>query len=269
MEGKSMIRPFHPDEIPQEIKRKIGMIYRIASPRRQGYTSQVAIIGSERGTFVKGSRFCGWLANEVCVLDALGATSVPVPAVLGFTEEMDGEQPQAWLLMEHLKGETVRHALFYEHDPAKRAQILFAFGEVLARIHETPVPDKWIGQGGNWLDLILVQAEHNLNNGEVKALAGLLEQLKKNKPATFRQTLIHGDYTIDNVIVHNGKVSGVIDWSGSAFGDPRYDVVLAIRPKPNAFQTDEDLDAFFAGYGEKIVSEEEYRYFAEGLYSFF
>jgi aminoglycoside phosphotransferase (APT) family kinase protein len=61
----------------------------------------------------------------------------------------------------------------------------------------------------------------------------------------------------------------VIDWSGSAFGDPRYDVALAIRPKPNAFQTDEDLDAFFAGYGEKIVSEEEYRYFAEGLYSFF
>jgi aminoglycoside phosphotransferase (APT) family kinase protein len=142
--------PIYPDEIPQEIKRKIGMIYRISSPRRQGYTSQVAIIGSERGTFVlkrsKGSRFCGWLANEVCVLDALGATSVPVPAVLGFTEEMDGEQPQAWLLMEHLKGETVRHALLHEHDLVKRAQILFAFGEVLARIHETPVPDQWIGQ---------------------------------------------------------------------------------------------------------------------------
>lgn len=82
-------------------------------------------------------------------------------------------------------------------------------------------------------------------------------------------TLIHGDFTIDNVLVHDGKISGVIDWSGGAFGDPRYDVSLAVRPKPNAFQDRLDLDIFFKGYGKELITCDDFTYFADGLYEFF
>src|SRR5699024_388531 len=97
----------------------------------------------------------------------------------------------------------------------------------------------------------------------------LLKKIKLNKPNQFKQTLIHGDYTIDNVLVHNGVISGVIDWAGGAYGDPRYDVSLAVRPKPNAFENVLERELFFEGYGGKIIKNEEFDYFVNGLYEFF
>lgn len=80
---------------------------------------------------------------------------------------------------------------------------------------------------------------------------------------------IHGDYTIDNVLVSDGIITGIIDWSGGAYGDPRYDVSIAIRPKPNLFQDEIDRQIFFEGYGEKIINYKEYDYFVNGLNEFF
>lgn len=102
----------------------------------------------------------------------------------------------------------------------------------------------------------------------VDGTAELLEQLKSQKPADIGQTLIHGDCTIDNVLLQGGTVSGFIDWSGGAHGDPRYDVALAIRPQDGLFETEEDFAAFFGGYGDRIITDEEYDYF-NGLYEFF
>ncbi len=36
--------------------------------------------------------------------------------------------------------------------------------------------------------------------------------------------LIHGDYNFDNILSKDGKISGVIDWEGSMYGDFLYDV---------------------------------------------
>ena len=74
--------------------------------------------------------------------------------------------------------------------------------------------------------------------------------------------------TVDNVLVHNGKVTGIIDWSGGAFGDSRYDVSLAIRPKPHVFEWDTDKLCFFEGYGENILTKGDYEYFIN-LYEYF
>ncbi|SHR51791.1 Aminoglycoside phosphotransferase [Mycobacteroides abscessus subsp. abscessus] len=58
---------------------------------------------------------------------------------------------------------------------------------------------------------MLYQAEYNFNNHEVDGTKELLERLKVEKPEEYKQTLIHGDFTIDNVIVSNGIIIGVID----------------------------------------------------------
>lgn len=97
----------------------------------------------------------------------------------------------------------------------------------------------------------------------------MLEEIKRKKPGNYKQVLIHGDYTIDNVLVSNGEITGIIDWSDGAYGDPRYDVSLAIRPKPNAFNNDSDKQLFFEGYGKKIIDNSIYDYYVNGLYEFF
>jgi len=37
--------------------------------------------------------------------------------------------------------------------------------------------------------------------------------------------VVHWDFTPDNVLVHDGRVTGVIDWEGVRAGDPRFDLV--------------------------------------------
>jgi aminoglycoside phosphotransferase (APT) family kinase protein len=81
--------------------------------------------------------------------------------------------------------------------------------------------------------------------------------------------LIHGDFTVDNVLIAKGRVTGVIDWAGGGPGDPRYDLALAIRPRETGlFQEPPDRHAFFEGYGMAGLSAAEYDYFVK-LYEFF
>jgi len=37
--------------------------------------------------------------------------------------------------------------------------------------------------------------------------------------------IVHWDFTPDNVLTHDGRVTGVIDWEGARPGDPRFDLV--------------------------------------------
>ncbi|HZG84230.1 aminoglycoside phosphotransferase family protein [Paenibacillus sp.] len=261
--------PIKVDEIPNEIIDCLDSINDIKFPR-QGHTSDVGIVESAKGRFIlkrtKGKQYCSWLTNEVRILKYLNNTPLPIPNVYLFVEQT--KENQSWALLQYFEGETLRQALPNEKNKNKKHEMIFEFGAVLAQIHSTPCP-KDIMWDSDWLEEMLRRAEFNLKNDSVDGTPELLEELKTNKPAPVKNTLIHGDFTIDNVIFHDGKVTSVIDWSGGAFGDPRYDLSLAIRPKPNAIETKSEIDAFFEGYGKKILDEREYKYFENGLYAFF
>lgn len=261
--------PISLQEIPDEITDFAGTIKSIKFPR-QGYTSDVGIIESDRGRFVIkrsiGEQYCSWLSQEVNTLRGLLNTKLPVPQIYRAVELE--EKNQVWALMHFFEGETLRHALRNEHNTDRRHQLIFNFGNTLATIHSTPCPGELIGDTV-WLDAMISRAEYNLKHYKVDGTAELLHFLKTNRPVSIKNTLIHGDFTIDNVLVSGEKITGIIDWSGGGFGDPRYDLSLAIRPKPNAFETKSDLDVFFDGYGTRILNEQEYRYFKEGLNEFF
>jgi aminoglycoside phosphotransferase (APT) family kinase protein len=263
------MKPIAIQEIPKHIQNDVGTIYAIHFPK-QGYTSDVGIIETANGTYVvkraKGERFCASLAKDAKVLTCLSSTALPIPTLYRFHETK--HKKEAWALLEYIEGETLRQALEKETNEAKRQEMIFRFGEMLAKIHSTPCPRELIGQKP-WLDEMLEKAAYHLAHDHVDGTAELLDELMKKRPAPCPPTLIHGDFTIDNVLVRDGNIAGVIDWSGGAFGDPRYDAALAIRPKRNAFQHESDVIVFFEGYGQKPITKEEYEYFANGLYEFF
>lgn len=268
----SILDPFQIKEIPQSIKKELGTIHNITFPR-QGSTSNVGIVKCDKGLVVlkraTGQQYSEWLKKESTVLQVLAHTDLPVPSVYQFLEQANSaHEMQSWLCMEFLQGETIREVLTDEKDASIRHEILSSFGEELRRIHNTSCPPE-LKRQTPWLEEMLKQAESNLNFEATEGTPELLEHLKLNQPSSHPQTLIHGDCTIDNFLVAQGKIVGIIDWSGGAYGDPRYDVALATRPKPNLFQASSDYQAFFDGYGEKIITEEQYVYFADGLYEFF
>ena len=245
---------------------RLGAIHRLSFPQ-QGCTSDSAIAEGERGAYLikrsRGPQFSAWLAQEYRVLTALAASPLPVPRPHQF---LPGAE--AWLVMDCLPGASLRIVLQGNPAPATRSHLLRAFGQVLAKIHATPAPPSLTQDDRPWLDRMLDMAAYNLAHYQVGGSPELLERLQGNRPADVPATLIHGDFTLDNVLVAGDALSGIIDWSGGDWGDRRYDLALAVRPEPEAFGNPGDVKAFFEGYGSQPLSDDEYRYF-NGLYEFF
>ncbi|HLG64476.1 MAG TPA: aminoglycoside phosphotransferase family protein [Ktedonosporobacter sp.] len=268
----SMIQhvPLTPDLFPQEIKAFLGEVHTLAYPR-QGYTSNITIVGCERGTYVvkhsPGEQFSNWLAQEHRVLQGLKNVPLPLPQPYHYMQRYLSGAPEAWLVMGYLPGNSLREIAEAERDQAVKRQILYAVGQALAKLHSLPVPPSLLAESQEpWLDRMLKQAQFNLQHYEVDGDAQLLQQLERQRPSMVPPTLIHGDFAVDNVLIADGKVSGIIDWAWGAVGDPRYDLTLAIRPKEGIFP--EDIQAFLDGYGSAGLSEDEYEYFTN-LYEFF
>lgn len=171
--------------------------------------------------------------------------------------------------MDYIDGISLREYLSREPCLKDKEKAISNFGICLKKIHECPCPVELLKNDNTWLDTMLIKAEYNLSHYTVDGSQELLNRLKEVRPKQIDNTLIHGDFTIDNVLVNECNIVGVIDWSGAAFGDPRYDIALAIRPKLNAFDNERDKDIFYNAYGKFKITEEEYDYFEEGIYSFF
>jgi aminoglycoside phosphotransferase (APT) family kinase protein len=61
------------------------------------------------------------------------------------------------------------------------------------------------------------------------------------------RVLLHGDYHFSNVLLHEGEISGIIDWEYAAMGDPRWDVANAYSQLVD-FDAAGAADAFLAAY---------------------
>jgi aminoglycoside phosphotransferase (APT) family kinase protein len=261
---------FEIDEIPRPIRAALEPITSIAFPA-QGMTSQVALIESAgvRWVVKRADRppFHDWLTQEYRVLQALGTTGLPAPVVLVLVTRAGGVGPDHWLLMSYLPGETLEARLQANPPPEIRRHLLMSFGALLGRIHRLPAPAV-LARDEPWVELRLKEAAYNVAHYPVDGSHELLEQLRQTRPRPVAPTVIHGDFTLDNVLVTDDEVTGVIDWSQGAIGDPRHDLSVCTQQKAGAFQYPDDLEAFYAGYGGTRLEADEREYFL-GLDEFF
>ncbi|WP_342598068.1 aminoglycoside phosphotransferase family protein [Psychrobacillus sp. FSL H8-0483] len=252
--------------IPSQFEKFLGKINSFSYPKRQGATSEVALLHTDKGQFVckvaSKLKYREWLSQEADIMKCLNAeTDLPLPTYFHFVEN----EEKSYLLMSLEEGVTLREALQQFPSDAEKCALIQSFGELLQQLHETQPPTDWITEE-NWLDTQLQKAAYNLQNYEVDGNQELLDQLIKHPPIRSKQVLIHGDCTIDNVLVSNGRVQTFIDLSGAAYGDPRCDIALAIRSiKDNEAM----IKAFYKGYSLQMITKEEFDYFDGGLYEFF
>lgn len=244
----------------------LSKIQSFSYPKKQGATSEVIFLHTDNGQFVckiaKKSPYRDWLKKEAVSMKCLNdETSLPIPIFYQISETKE----ESYLLMSQENGIPLREALQQTSDDSEKLALIKSFGVLLKQLHETIPPPSCVTEV-SWLDEQLENATYNLQNYNVDGDQPLLEKLKREKPVPCEQTLIHGDCTIDNVLVLNGKVHMFIDLAGAAYGDPRYDIALAIR----SIRNNQDMvNAFFKGYRLRIITAEEFAYFDEGLYEFF
>ncbi|HEY8802696.1 MAG TPA: phosphotransferase [Candidatus Dormibacteraeota bacterium] len=68
--------------------------------------------------------------------------------------------------------------------------------------------------------------------------------------------LVHGDYCLPNVLVSQGKLSGLIDVGGTGLGDPRQDLAAGVWTLQYNFGKDFARD-FLDAYGAPAMTDEE------------
>ncbi|MER2262633.1 MAG: phosphotransferase [Psychrobacillus sp.] len=126
-------------------------------------------------------------------------SGIPVPIVYSVIVE----DSYAVMLMEWIKGLPVLQML--KEKPAIAHQLGVEFGKTHATIHQVTVPESLEIRIPNWLTPIGTEKK-------------IFEKLSLAK-----ESLIHLDFHPLNVLTDGSKITGVIDWTNAAIGDPRFD----------------------------------------------
>jgi len=174
------------------------------------------------------------MGREYRVLSALRSTAVPVPRTLLFGAAEDG-LGVPFYVMERVVGHICRDALpaGYAETAHARAAIGGALIDVLAALHTTAPGEVGLSDFGRPQGFMERQLRRwaeqwqRSKRTEVTALDALRDDLARTMPTQERGAIVHGDYRLDNVLLHPahpGEIVGVLDWEMSTLGDPLADL---------------------------------------------
>lgn len=254
-------------EIPEQIAAHLPSASRLEYPT-QGMTSDVAFAtGRERSVVVKRCAreiYVPWLRREHTVLRSLANLDLPIPRAIAYREVPADAGPEAWLVISRLRG-TLLCSAISDGGASDRIRLLAALGELLKRLHATTPPPA-LTHASDWIARTLAEGRANLDWCD--GTRELMLELERTRPRAVRETLIHGDLALDNVLVDERGALALIDWSQGDSGDHRYDLAVALRTSPPVTLTDADLRAFHDSYGAAPLTAETRLWF-ERLYEFF
>ena len=178
------------------------------------------------------------MAREHRVMAALGDTAVPVPRMLHFCADAD-VLGQPFYVMQRVEGHIVTSALpsGYADEPSQRATLSQALVGVLADLHAVDPAAVGLAEFGRPEGYLARQVRRWGQQWEATRLDGLtdLDQLASDLaagvPVSQRSGIVHGDYRLDNTMLHPtevGRINAVLDWEMSTLGDPLADLGILL-----------------------------------------
>ena len=164
-------------------------------------------------------------STEFHVLRAAHAAGVRAPTPL--FELAPGDGIGEGFVMQRIGGTAIARKLL--RDPPyeiARTRIAGQLGEILARLHATPLDTLPPLDRREAADLI-ASLRHTLDSmGHAQPVLELaLSWLDRRKPAPIeRPVLVHGDYRTGNYLADETGVTAILDWEGAHLGDPVEDL---------------------------------------------
>ena len=220
------------------------------------------------------------LGTQFRVLQCLADSTVPAPRPYWY--EADPEVLGApFLVMEKVPGTCPspwgRDGLRFYADAAARGVLPGSFTDALVAVHTLD----WERAGLDFLG-VPEPGEHFAER-EIATWWSLVEAsgidvdpvltdircwLEANAPATDRCTLVHGAYRTGNLLIHEDRVSAVLDWETPVIGDPMYDVAYVLSELnrdgtdllSNLVPRDEFVRRYEDGTGI-VIDEDRCRYY--------
>ncbi|MGD8310853.1 MAG: phosphotransferase [Chromatiales bacterium] len=206
--------------------------------------------------------------REYRIMKALEPTDVPVPHMFVLCEDA-GVIGTEFYVMEHMEGRVFRDPKMPDCTPDERSAIIDSMNDVLAKLHNVDIDAVGLGDLGKRGEYIERQIARWTKQYEaaktdkVEAMERLMEWLPEHIPGPDETTIAHGDYRLENSIVHptEPRLIAVLDWELTTLGHPLADLAyncmlyhFPANPQAGASNGYGDLDLKEWG----IPSEEEY-----------
>ena len=163
--------------------------------------------------------------REYKVITALYETDVPVPKTYGLCED-DDVAGTAFFVMDFLDGDLFWDQMIPSMTNSDRTEIYKNKNKTLAKLHSVDYKKIGLedyGKPGNYVARQVSRWSKQYRASEtdnIEAMNNLIEWLPKNIPDDDETTIVHGDYRLDNMILRNNEVIGILDWELSTLGHP-------------------------------------------------
>ena len=214
--------------------------------------------GNEVFVFIKVNRQNGAdVKNEVETLNKINLDNTPI--VIDYDDEMTYRVSIA------LPGE--RLSVISKQIPNHELlNYLKTYGETLARIHLINREFNHVKDRKFFHIPSKEYFEKQNINMEV------YHYLVSSKPKEITYCFVHGDFHYANVLWQDKKISGLLDFELSGYGNKEFDIAWAItvRPSQEFLKEQQEIDSFISGY--KTIGEcnlEYIKYYMVLIYSWF
>src|SRR5215510_9933963 len=183
-------------------------------------------------------RLAEWLAAQIPdVLGPLSSTGFPVPRPLALCEDAE-LLGTPFYVMEHVEGRVLWEPTLPDRSPAERFAIYDSLNETLARLHALDPARLGLsdfGRPGNYFARQIARWTKQYAASQTESIPEmdrLGEWLAATVPPEVPPRIVHGDFKLDNVILHprEPRVVAVLDWEISTLGDPLGDLTYLCMP---------------------------------------
>ena len=168
--------------------------------------------------------------REFKVISALGKTGFPVAKAYALCTDNDVIGTMFYV-MDNVEGRILWDGTLPDYEPAERRAIYKAKLETLAALHNTDYEAIGLGDFGKPGNYFTRQIDRwtkqykASETSEIESMNRLMEWLPSTTPDDDRTSIVHGDYRLDNMILHatEPRVVAVLDWELSTLGNPLAD----------------------------------------------
>jgi aminoglycoside phosphotransferase (APT) family kinase protein len=205
-----------------------------------GQSNPTYLLEAESGRYVLRRKPPGTLLKsahavdrEYRIISALYGADFPVPRPYVLCEE-DEVIGTMFFIMEFVDGRIFWDLDLPNANPAGRAALYDNVNETIAKLHTYDYEALGLqdyGKPGNYFarQISRWSGQYRASEtGSVKSMDALIEWLPDNIPEDESAGIVHGDFRLDNMIVHptEPKVIAVLDWELSTVGHPLADFMF-------------------------------------------